>query len=88
MRVEFKSSFTRDLKKIRGIRLKEKVRRVIELVERTDTLEEIANIRKLRGSDVYFRIRIGDYRIGIKLNGDTVSFVRILHRRDIYRYFP
>jgi mRNA interferase RelE/StbE len=31
---------------------------------------------------------VGDYRIGISVEGDEVEFVRCLHRRDIYRYFP
>ncbi|HLF90252.1 MAG TPA: hypothetical protein VI451_14995 [Anaerolineales bacterium] len=52
MNVEFKASFTRDLQKIRDNQLKEKIREAIERVERIDTLEEIANIKKLRGRDV------------------------------------
>ncbi|WP_333425936.1 hypothetical protein [Microcoleus sp. F4-D5] len=31
---------------------------------------------------------MGDYRIGIKVNDGVVYFVRILHRKEIYRYFP
>jgi mRNA interferase RelE/StbE len=31
---------------------------------------------------------LGDYRIGIEVLEDEVIFVRMLHRRDIYRYFP
>jgi mRNA interferase RelE/StbE len=88
MNIEFRTSFTRDLQKIRETSLRVKIRDVIIQVEQADTLNEIAHIKKLRGSDTYFRIRIGDHRIGIKLNGDTVSFVRVLHRKDIYRFFP
>ncbi len=36
----------------------------------------------------YYRIRVGDYRIGVEVVGDEILFVRILHRKDIYRYFP
>ncbi|NPA92437.1 MAG: type II toxin-antitoxin system RelE/ParE family toxin, partial [Chloroflexi bacterium] len=36
----------------------------------------------------FYRIRLGDYRLGLEIEGDTVVFVRFLHRRDIYRYFP
>ncbi len=36
----------------------------------------------------YFRIRIGDYRVGIKITGNEILFVRILHRKEIYKFFP
>jgi mRNA interferase RelE/StbE len=49
---------------------------------------EIKDMKKLKGSGDYFRIRITDYRLGLKQNGDTLVFIRILHRKDIYRYFP
>jgi ribosomal-protein-alanine N-acetyltransferase len=42
----------------------------------------------LRGSSDFYRIRVGDYRIGVAVEGDEVEFVRCLHRRDIYGYFP
>ncbi|MFP4247584.1 MAG: type II toxin-antitoxin system RelE family toxin [Halochromatium sp.] len=35
-----------------------------------------------------YRIRIGAYRIGIELQGDTIEVMRVLHRREFYRYFP
>lgn len=40
------------------------------------------------GEDRYYRIRMGDYRLGIIVEGEVVTFVRFLHRRDIYGYFP
>jgi mRNA interferase RelE/StbE len=40
------------------------------------------------GSANFYRVRIGDYRMGVIGEGDTVEFVRCLPRRDLYRYFP
>jgi mRNA interferase RelE/StbE len=51
-------------------------------------LQEVENLKKLRGGDRYYRIRIGDYRIGLAVEESTVIFVRFLHRKDVYRYFP
>jgi len=65
-----------------------RIKQVIELIEKTQTLQEIKDIRKLKGGDHYYRIRIKDYRFGLIIEGDTVTFIRFLHRRDIYRYFP
>ena len=45
---------------------------------------------KLQGYEDYYRIRVGDYRIGLRLDYDhrLVEFRRILHRSRIYRSFP
>jgi mRNA interferase RelE/StbE len=64
------------------------VRETIEEVERAETLRAVPNLKKLRGAEGYYRVRIGDYRLGLVLEGDTVVFVRFLHRKDLYRYFP
>lgn len=34
----------------------------------------------------YFKF--GNYRIGIKIINDVLIFERILHRKDIYKYYP
>lgn len=88
MKVGFKRSFVKDLKRVRDKALKKRVKETIELVEQAQNLQEVGNIQTLRGGDRYYRIRIGDYRLGLLLEGDTVIFVRFLHRKDVYRYFP
>ena len=57
-------------------------------VEKAQTPQEIPTFKKLRGERNYFRIRIGDYRLGLKIEGQLVTLVRILNRKEIYRYFP
>lgn len=87
MNVEFRRSFVRDLEKIKDSRLTHRVREVIIAVEGAQALAEITNVRKLRHGESHYRIRVGDYRVGIALEGETVVFVRFLHRKDLYRYF-
>ena len=88
MKLEFKASFVRDLKKVKDRELKVRIQKVIEAVEQAHSLQEIENIKKLKGNDRYYRLRIGDYRIGLSVEKDSVTFVRFLHRKDVYRYFP
>ncbi len=88
MKVEFRSSFVRDLKSIRDKAVLHRVRQSIESVEQANSLAEISNFKKLKGQRNYSRIRVGNYRIGIGFEGESVIFVRCLHRRDIYRFFP
>ena len=47
-------------------------------------------VEKLRGSADCYKIRVGEYRVGLRIDSGTkvIEFRRVLHRRDIYRYFP
>jgi len=86
--VRFKERFVRDLRNIKDKGLLTRVRELIELVEQAQHLGQVANLKKLRGGGNYYRIRVGDYRVGLTVEDDAVTFVRFLHRKDIYRYFP
>lgn len=88
MKVGFKRSFVKDLRRVRDKGLEARVKTAIELVEQAQNLQEIQDIKKLRSGDRYYRIRIADYRVGLVLEGDTVIFVRFLHQKDVYKYFP
>lgn len=88
MNLIFKQSLLKDLKKVQDKGLLKRVQTVIEEIESADSVNELRQFRKLEGSDFYYRIRIGDYRLGLRLEGDTVTLVRFLHRKEIYRYFP
>jgi len=87
VKLEFKNSFAKDLKGIDKA-LANRLRKVIEEIERAESPAEITNLKKIRGSGNYYRVRIGDYRVGIIIEGETAGFVRLLHRKEIYRYFP
>lgn len=45
---------------------------------------------KLRGYSQYYRFRVGDYRVGWRLDFELnqIKFLRVRHRKDFYRYFP
>jgi mRNA interferase RelE/StbE len=88
LKAEFKTSFVKDLERVRDALLRNRIRETIEQVERAPSFQEVENVKKLRGGERFYRIRIGDYRIGLTLEGDTAIFVRCLHRRDLYRHFP
>jgi len=88
MNTQFKESFTKDLRKIRDKDLLNRAKVVIETVEQAQSLGQIPNLERLKGWSKYYRIRVGDYRVGLAVEGDVVAFVRFLHRKDIYRYFP
>ena len=88
MKTAFRETFARDLKGLRDKNLLRRVKESIEAVERADSLNALPNLKKLKGAKNYFRLKIGDHRIGLALENDTVVFVRFLDRKDIYKYFP
>jgi len=88
LKVEFRRSFVKDLEQVRDRRLKERVREAIGRLEEAGSLQEIEDVKKLRGGERYYRIRIGDYRLALVLEGDRAILVRFLHRKDAYKYFP
>ena len=89
MNLEFKKSFAKDLKKkAKDANLRLRVQEIIQQVDEADRMDDIRNLKKLRAEGNYYRIRFGDYRIGLTIEGVTVCFVRCLHRSEIYRYFP
>ena len=88
MKVLFKSSFAKDLRKIKEKKIKQQVLGIIQQVEKASDLQDIDDLKKLQSVDKYYRLKMGDYRFGLVLEQDTLLFVRFLHRKDIYRYFP
>ena len=88
MKSEFKASFLKAVKKIEDNQLKSDIKNAILNVESAENMRQINNFKKLKGYKHYYRIRIGTYRIGIKIEADTVIFVDIDHRKNIYRIFP
>ena len=88
MRTEFRASFARDLRKIRDADVLVRIRSAILTVEEAVDIRSIPNLKKLSGGGPYFRVRVGDYRIGLRIEAGTVVFIRALPRGDIYRYFP
>ena len=88
MKVEFKKSFLKELRKIKDKKLKNSVSEAIVQAESAATIAQIKNLKKLTGYDFHYRIRIGDYRIGLKLENETLFFVVFEHRKDIYKEFP
>lgn len=88
MKVVFRESFSKDLDKLKDKPLKEKIASVIEEIEAAKTFQPVRNFKKLVGYKNYYRIRVGDYRMGIYDAGNCWELVRILNRKDFYKYFP
>ncbi|MCD6118184.1 type II toxin-antitoxin system RelE/ParE family toxin [bacterium] len=85
----YKKSFLKDMAKISNP-YREKIENLVfEKISGLDDISSIKNIKKIRGYNEYYRIRVGIYRIGCKIeSGNIVIFYRVKNRNDIYKIFP
>ena len=88
MKTRFRESFAEDLSAIGDASRLRRIKRVIEQVEAAQTFQQIPNLKRLDAKGKYYRIRVGDYRVGFVFEDGAVTFVRCLDRKEIYRYFP
>jgi mRNA interferase RelE/StbE len=57
----------------------------ILIIENAETTGDIRNMVKIKGFLDFYRIRIGQYRIGLKIEDDTVYFVTLEHRKVMHK---
>jgi mRNA-degrading endonuclease RelE of RelBE toxin-antitoxin system len=88
MKVEFLKAFAKDLDNISSKSVKNSLLRTIEAMELVDSLDQIPNVKKLKGHKSAFRVRIGDYRLGFFFEDSAILLARFVHRKDIYKLFP
>jgi mRNA interferase RelE/StbE len=88
LKVGFRQSFAKDVAGVKDKSLLRRVKVAIEAVEKAESLSQISGLKKLKGGGNYYRLRIGDFRIGLAVEAGEVIFVRFINRKDMYRYFP
>jgi mRNA interferase RelE/StbE len=89
VKLRIEKSFDRDVDRIKDKKLLRRLRTLISMIENAETIHEILHIKKIEGYESYYRIKIGDYRLGMEaISNREVLLIRFFHRKDIYRYFP
>jgi mRNA interferase RelE/StbE len=90
MKVFFKKSFIKDFQKLpEGT--KEEIRHIcFSVFPKINNLREFTlyPFKKLRGFNFYYRIKVKDFRVGFKKSNNEIIFMRVLYRKDIYKFFP
>jgi len=88
LNTQFKESFLKDL---RAIKDRDLLAVLTKSFKPSRKLKHRKKFQPSRSSEVNAIIsasELGDYRLGLKIEGQLVTLVRILNRKDIYRYFP
>ena len=88
MKIEYKKKFLKELFKLPNEYSQTIEEFVFDIFPTYDNLSEIGKVEKMTGYKYYFKIRFGDYRVGIKKEDNTIIIETVKHRREIYKYFP
>jgi mRNA interferase RelE/StbE len=87
MKVEIRSSFEKAVKKLPP-RLQLEMAEIITKIENAETIREINNCKKMTGFKTAYRIKLENYRIGLFYERGNVELTTVMHRKEVYRYFP
>ena len=88
MELRIDKQFKKDTSKVKEAKTLAKLGLLLREWQSIERIQEIVNLKRIVGKKSYYRVRLGDYRIGIRLEGETLHIIRFLHRKDIYKYFP
>ena len=89
MQITFTKTFLKDLAKVSPAKRRVQIEKfVFEELQKFNSLEEIGSAEKMTGYTNFYKIRMGDYRIGIFKFSDSIELRRVLNRKEIYKYFP
>ncbi|PWR74947.1 type II toxin-antitoxin system RelE family toxin [Methanospirillum stamsii] len=69
---------------------KDKIAKIIfEDIPESDSIWECGlDITPMKGYPECYRVRVGKYRIGLKISDNIIKFYRIKSREEIYSVFP
>ena len=88
MKVEYRKKFLKELSKIpSGTRSKIETF-IFETLPEATSLSELGVVEQMKGYPGCYKIRFGSFRVGLRKEDETVILERVLHRKEIYRYFP
>ena len=88
MDIKVNRRFLKDLIKV-PVNERMKIERLVFEVSSTlESIESAGIFEKLKGYKSFYKARFGNYRIGVSYSDDTLIFQRVLHRKEIYKYFP
>lgn len=88
MKTYYQKRFLKDLAVIPTKIRKQIEQFVFEETPKFESIHDSPKIERMIGYPSYYKIRFGVYRVGLKEENENLIFIRALHRKEIYRYFP
>ena len=87
MQTELTKNFQKEVKK-QPTSVALAVAKAIRAIQVASTFSEIPNFKSLKGYRNYYRVRVGDYRIGLLWDGKGFLVETVGSRGDFYKTYP
>ncbi|MCX7087946.1 MAG: hypothetical protein NTV00_07830 [Methylococcales bacterium] len=52
------------------------------------SIAELGKIEKMQGYDGFYKVRFGQYRLGLVFENGVITVKTVMHRKEIYKFFP
>ncbi len=85
MQIELTRKFQKQVENCDDRRIKLKIFAIIQAVIETESMNDFPNLKKLTGYKNSYRIRLGNFRIGIQADNKSVIFAAFDHRSEYPR---
>jgi mRNA interferase RelE/StbE len=88
LNIEYRKTFLKELAKIPA-RTRVHIENFVFLeLPALESIFESGKIEKMKGYEFCYKVRFGEYRVGLKMERNKIILERVLHRKEIYRFFP
>ena len=88
MKVLYRSSFLKDIKKLKSAVSVNLIHSAIDNCKRAGTISDIKNCEPLQSRGKFFKLKYGQYRFGIYIDKGIVEFLKFGTRQNFYDDFP
>jgi mRNA interferase RelE/StbE len=88
MKVIFRSSFLKDVKKLKSKSTTDLIHSVVENCEKATIIFDIKHCEPLQSKGKFFKLKYGQYRFGVYIDKGTVEFLKFGTRQNFYKDFP
>lgn len=87
MQIEFLAKFSKDIDRISQKSVKTNLFKLIQLIEQSEDLNNITNLKKLVGHKSAYRVRIGDYRVEFFMKAGKLYLPELYTEKIFTKYF-
>jgi mRNA interferase RelE/StbE len=88
LKVLYNKKFLKDLAALPSAERSRIEKFAFDKASNAKSFRQLEHLEKLTGYKTYYKVRFGNYRVGLQFKDDTLTFERVLHRKEIYRFFP
>lgn len=88
MKVSYRQKFLKQLAQLPSSTRSKVEKFAFEELPNAASIAGVGSIEKMQGYRGFYKARFGSYRVGMKVEGDTLVLQVVMDRKDIYKFFP